>query len=93
VLSGKDAVMALRIQHERQGKAYIPSLTDFRTKYGFTPGRLSATNAYILHPGPVNRSVELDDEAADADRSLILRQVARGVAIRMAVLEWMFSEP
>jgi aspartate carbamoyltransferase catalytic subunit len=92
VLKGKDAVMALRIQHERQGKGYIPSLGDFRKKYGMTPHRLSLTDAYILHPGPVNRSVELDDEAADADRSLILQQVARGVAIRMAVLEWLFSE-
>ena len=92
VLKGKDAVMALRIQHERQGKGYIPSLGDFRRKYGLTPNRLQATDAYILHPGPVNRSVELDDEAADSERSLILRQVARGVAIRMAVLEWLFSK-
>lgn len=92
VLAGKDAVMALRIQHERQGKGYIPSLGDFRKKYGLTPSRLSVTDAFILHPGPVNRSVELDDEAADAERSLILRQVGRGVAIRMAVLEWLFSE-
>jgi aspartate carbamoyltransferase catalytic subunit len=92
VLADADAVMALRIQHERQGKGYIPSLGDFRKKYGMTPHRLSLTDAYILHPGPVNRGVELDDEAADAGRSLILRQVARGVAIRMAVLEWLYNE-
>jgi len=92
VPAGKDAVMALRIQHERQGKGYIPSLGDFRKKYGMTPHRLSLTDAYILHPGPVNRSIELDDEAAEAGRSLILRQVARGVAIRMAVLEWLYNE-
>lgn len=92
VIADQDAIIALRIQHERQGKRYIPSLSDFRSKYGMTPHRLSLTDAYILHPGPVNRSVELDDEAADAGRSLILRQVARGVAVRMAILEWLFNK-
>ncbi len=49
------------------------------------------TSAYILHPGPANRNIELDDEVADSEKSLILQQVKRGVAIRMAVLEWIFE--
>lgn len=91
-LKDADAVMALRIQLERQSRSYFPNLTDFRLRYGITSLRLSDTNAYILHPGPVNRSVELDDDAVDSEKSLILRQVKRGVAIRMAVLEWLFEE-
>lgn len=91
ILPNMDAIIALRIQHERQGKGYIPTLGEFRKRYGMTSSRLALTDAYILHPGPVNRSVELDDEVADAGRSLILRQVARGVATRMAVLEWLFE--
>jgi aspartate carbamoyltransferase catalytic subunit len=86
-----DAVIMLRIQLERQSRAYLPSLGEFRARYGLTAARLNETSAYILHPGPINRAVEIDDEAADAEKSLILRQVKRGVAIRMAVLEWLFS--
>ncbi|MDP4229170.1 MAG: aspartate carbamoyltransferase catalytic subunit [Bacteroidota bacterium] len=86
-----DAVIALRIQQERQSRSYFPNLSDFRLRYGLTPIQLSDTKAFILHPGPVNRSVELDDEVVDSEKSLILRQVRRGVAIRMAVLEWLFE--
>jgi aspartate carbamoyltransferase catalytic subunit len=90
-LKDADAIMALRIQLERQSRSFFPSLTDFRTRYGLTALRLADSNAYILHPGPVNRNVELDDEVADSEKSLILQQVKRGVAIRMAVLEWLFE--
>jgi aspartate carbamoyltransferase catalytic subunit len=91
-LQNADAVMALRIQLERQSRSYFPNLSDFRLRYGLTPLRLHDCNAYIMHPGPVNRSVEIDDEAADSEKSLILRQVKRGVAIRMAVLQWLFEK-
>lgn len=86
-----DAIIALRIQLERQSRSLFPNLTDFRKRYGLTAIRLTDTKAYILHPGPVNRSVEMDDEAADSEKSLILRQVKRGVAIRMAVFDWLFD--
>jgi len=90
-LKDADAVIALRIQLERQSRSFFSSLTDFRLRYGMTPLRLADSNAFILHPGPVNRNVELDDAVADSEKSLILRQVKRGVAIRMAVLEWLFE--
>lgn len=90
VIGDADAVIMLRIQLERQTRAYLPSLGEYRKRYGLTATRLNETNAFILHPGPVNRGVELEDESADSEKSLILRQVKRGVAIRMAVLEWIF---
>ena len=90
-LKDADAVMALRIQLERQSRSYFPSLTDFQIRYGLTPLRLIDSEAYILHPGPANRGIEIDNEVMDSEKSLILRQVKRGVAIRMAVLEWMFE--
>ncbi len=90
-LQDADAVMALRIQTERQTQSLFPGLIDFRQRYGLTPTRMQNTNSFILHPGPINRSVELDDETADSEKSVIYRQVMRGVAIRMAVLEWLFE--
>jgi aspartate carbamoyltransferase catalytic subunit len=91
-LSQADAVIMLRIQKERQHGCYLPSLSEFRARYGFTASRYNNSRCIILHPGPVNRTVELDDDVADSQRSLILRQVTRGVAVRMAALEWIFSE-
>ena len=90
-LKDADAIIALRIQLERQSRSFFPSLSDFRSRYGLTPLQLVETSAYILHPGPANRNIELDDEVADSEKSLILQQVKRGVAIRMAVLEWIFE--
>ena len=90
-LHNADAVISLRIQLERQSRSLFPNLSDFRIRYGLTPLRIMESNGYILHPGPINRGVELDNEAADSEKSLILRQVKRGVAIRMAVLEWLFE--
>ena len=87
-LDGADVVMMLRIQLERQYEAFFPSLGEYRARYGLTPARLeqAAPEAIVMHPGPVNRGVEIDPEVADSPRSVILEQVANGVAARMAVL-------
>ncbi len=84
-----DAVMALRIQKERQQDGLLPSLGEYSRLYGINEARmnLAKPNAPLLHPGPVNRGVEVTPEMADHHRSLILMQVACGVAVRMAVME------
>jgi aspartate carbamoyltransferase catalytic subunit len=84
-----DAVMMLRLQRERMEEGLVGSLEDYHRDYGLTAARLrrAAPDAVILHPGPMNRGVEIDDDVADGPRSLVLRQVANGVAVRMAVLE------
>jgi aspartate carbamoyltransferase catalytic subunit len=83
-----DAVIALRIQLERQSKGAIPSLQEYRHFWGLTGERaaLLKPGAWILHPGPMNRGVEIDVEVADSERSKVLRQVENGVSVRMAVL-------
>ncbi|MDD5765515.1 MAG: aspartate carbamoyltransferase catalytic subunit [Candidatus Marinimicrobia bacterium] len=83
-----DAVNLLRIQRERQGKGLIPSLREYRNLYGLTRERLENLKKplTILHPGPINRGVEIDSDVADGDYSIILHQVLNGVAVRMAVL-------
>ena len=88
-LDGIDAVMMLRLQRERMQEGLVASLDDYRRDYGLTVTRLRRANAdaVVLHPGPLNRGVEIDDAVADGNQSLILRQVANGVAVRMAVLE------
>ncbi|MFT3898083.1 MAG: aspartate carbamoyltransferase catalytic subunit [Thermomonas sp.] len=88
-LEGVDAVMMLRLQRERMEQGLVPSLEDYHRNYGLTEKRLrrAAPDAVVLHPGPMNRGVEIDDAVADGPQSLILRQVANGVAVRMAVLE------
>jgi len=88
LLQSADAVMTLRIQFERQNKMTIPSLSEYRRFWGMTRERaqLLKKGAIILHPGPVNRGVELDPEVADGPHSIILDQVTNGVLIRMAVL-------
>lgn len=91
VLPTADAIMMLRIQLERQARGFFPSLEEYRSQYGMTPERMARSNAIILHPGPINHGTELDSETAYGARSLVLRQVKRGVAVRMAVLEWLFS--
>lgn len=93
VLDGIDAIMMLRIQRERAAGQAISS--DYRRAFGLTVDRAAALGPEIpiLHPGPVNRGVELDDEVADlVGRSLILEQVRRGTAIRMAVIESALAE-
>ena len=88
-LDGVDAVMMLRLQRERMEQGLVASLEAYHRDYGLTTGRLrrAAPDAVVLHPGPMNRGVEITDEVADGPQSLILRQVANGVAVRMAVLE------
>ena len=88
-IAGAAAVMTLRLQRERMEDGLVDSLEGYHRDYGITAARLdrAAPDAVVLHPGPINRGVEITDEVADGPRSLILRQVANGVAVRMAVLE------
>jgi len=83
-----DIIHLLRIQHERQRKAMFPSIGEYTQLFGLNKARLAKTKpeALIMHPGPVNRGVEIDSEIADSGRSLILEQVTNGIAVRMAVL-------
>ncbi|WP_206861436.1 aspartate carbamoyltransferase catalytic subunit [Lysobacter changpingensis] len=88
-LDGVDAAMMLRLQRERMEEGLIDSLDDYHREFGLTAQRLThaAPDAVVMHPGPINRGVEITDEVADGPQSLILRQVSNGVAVRMAVLE------
>lgn len=83
-----DIINLLRIQHERQRKAMFPSLGEYTSLYGLNRARLALTkpDAVLMHPGPINRGVEIDSETADGERSVILEQVTNGLAVRMAVL-------
>ena len=87
-IRGADVVMMLRIQRERQRTLGFPSLREYARFWCLTPERLAlaAADAIIMHPGPVNRGIEIADEVADGSGSVILEQVANGVAVRMAVL-------
>ena len=93
MLQGVDAVMMLRLQRERMEEGLVSSLDDSHARYGLTAARLrrAAPDAVVLHPGPINRGVEITDEVADGPQSLVLRQVSNGVAIRMAVLETLLA--
>jgi len=83
-----DIINLLRIQHERQRKTMFPSIGEYASLFGLTKARLARTRpeALIMHPGPINRGVEIDSEIADSNRSVILDQVTNGLAVRMAVL-------
>ena len=83
-----DIINLLRIQHERQRKTMFPSLGEYTSLFGLNKARLARTkpDALIMHPGPINRGVEIDSEIADCGRSVILEQVTNGLAVRMAVL-------
>src|ERR671938_1602217 len=87
-IEGADVVMILRIQRERQDAAFFPSMREYAVHYGLQPRHLerAAPDAIVMHPGPMNRGVEISSEIADGSRSLILDQVTNGVAVRMAVL-------
>lgn len=87
-IQGADVVMILRIQRERQDSAYFPTLSEYAIHYGLTNERLDLAqkDAIVLHPGPMNRGIEIASDVADSSRSLILDQVKYGVAVRMAVL-------
>lgn len=83
-----DIINLLRIQHERQRKTMFPSLGEYTSLFGLNQARLARAkpDALIMHPGPINRGVEIDSAIADCERSLVLQQVTNGLAVRMAVL-------
>ena len=83
-----DAVNVLRIQRERMGLGLIPSIREYRKFFGITSERLNRhkKEIVIMHPGPINRGVEIDSDVADGDQAIILDQVLNGVAVRMSVL-------
>jgi aspartate carbamoyltransferase catalytic subunit len=87
-LVGAEVVMLLRIQHERQTSSHFPSLGEYTGMFGLNKTRASWLHpkAIIMHPGPINRGVEIDSDLADGERSVILEQVTNGIAVRMAVL-------
>jgi aspartate carbamoyltransferase catalytic subunit len=83
-----DAVMMLRIQLERMQGHFFPSLREYFLMFGLTEQRLALArpDCLVMHPGPINRGVEIASEVADGPQSVILEQVANGIAVRMAVL-------
>jgi aspartate carbamoyltransferase catalytic subunit len=87
-LPKSDAIMMLRVQNERMTDAYFPSIREYRRRYGLDAARMALLpdQAIVLHPGPMNRGVEIAAEVADSPRSVITEQVANGVSVRMAVL-------
>ena len=87
-VEGADVVMALRLQKERQEGGLFPSLREYSELYGLTTGRIARAkeDVLIMHPGPMNRGIEISSEIADGPRSVILEQVTSGVAVRMALL-------
>ena len=87
-LKDADVVMTLRLQHERMHERKIESLERYRANYGLTRDSLApaAPDAIIMHPGPINRGVEIDDDVAYGPHSVILEQVSNGIAVRMAVM-------
>jgi aspartate carbamoyltransferase catalytic subunit len=87
-LRKSDVVMMLRVQQERMNAAYFPSIREYRRRYGLDAGRMALLpeHAIVMHPGPMNRGVEIAAEVADSPRSTIVAQVSNGVTVRMAVL-------
>lgn len=87
-LEGADVVNLLRIQHERQRKEYFPGLGEYTSLFGLTKARAARLkpSCLVMHPGPINRGVEIDSDVADGSQSVILEQVTNGIAVRMAVL-------
>ncbi len=87
-LCGVHVIMMLRLQLERQGRALFPTIREYSRLYGLTAERvkLADAGAIVMHPGPINRGVEIAPEVADSLSSVILDQVANGVAVRMGIL-------
>jgi aspartate carbamoyltransferase catalytic subunit len=87
-LPGSDVVMMLRVQHERMADSYFPSAREYARRYGLDAPRMRRLpeHAIVMHPGPMNRGMEIAPEVADSARSTIVEQVANGVSVRMAVL-------
>ncbi|MGI9008065.1 MAG: aspartate carbamoyltransferase catalytic subunit [Streptosporangiaceae bacterium] len=93
VLPASDVVMMLRVQHERMNDAYFPSVREYSRRYGLDGDRMAMLpeHAIVMHPGPMNRGVEIAAGVADSPRSTIVEQVANGVSVRMAVLYLLLS--
>ncbi|WP_207392659.1 aspartate carbamoyltransferase catalytic subunit [Aeromicrobium sp. IC_218] len=92
-LEGADAVMMLRVQRERMNASFFPSAREYSRRYGMDAARMGrlADHAVVMHPGPMNRGMEISADVADSDRSVIVEQVTNGVAVRMAVLYLLLS--
>ena len=88
VLPKSDVVMMLRVQRERMNASYFPSAREYSRRYGLDGARMAMLpdDGIVMHPGPMNRGVEIAAEVADSVRSTIVEQVANGVSVRMAVL-------
>jgi aspartate carbamoyltransferase catalytic subunit len=88
VLPDSDVVMMLRLQHERMSDAFFPSVREYSRRYGLDADRMALLprHAIVMHPGPMNRGVEIAADVADSPRSTVVEQVTNGVAVRMAVL-------
>jgi aspartate carbamoyltransferase catalytic subunit len=87
-IRGADVIIMLRLQNERMSGAMLPSAGEFFKNYGLTPDKLALAkpDAIVMHPGPINRGVEIDSAVADGAQSVILPQVTFGIAVRMAVM-------
>ena len=87
-IADSDAVMMLRVQRERMNQAYFPNSHEYSNRYGLTKARMQAMaeHAIVMHPGPMNRGMEISADVADSSRSVVVEQVANGVSVRMAVL-------
>ncbi len=92
-LADTDAVMMLRVQRERMNQSYFPNAHEYSNRYGLTKARMNAMadHAIVMHPGPMNRGMEISADAADSTRSVVVEQVANGVSVRMAVLYLLFG--
>ena len=87
-VQGADVIIMLRLQNERMSGAMLPSAGEYFKRFGLTADKLALAkaDAIVMHPGPMNRGVEIDSAVADGERSVILPQVTFGIAVRMAVL-------
>ena len=92
-VSGADVIMMLRIQRERMDRSGWPDPAAYHEQWGLKASHVdqAAPNCVVMHPGPINRGIEIAAEVADGERSLILEQVRMGVFMRMAIFEWLFS--
>lgn len=93
VLPQSDVVMMLRVQLERMNASFFPSAREYSRRYGLDESRMStlSSHAIVMHPGPMNRGMEITAEVADSSRSVIVEQVTNGVNVRMAVLYWLLG--
>jgi len=94
-IAGVDAAIMLRLQRERMEEGLVPSLEGYYREFGLSPARvaLAAPDAIVMHPGPMNRGVEIDGAVADGPQSVVLDQVANGLPVRMAVIAALFPDP